>query len=276
MTRYTNKGLMKYARQMLEYKAVYWYGVKGAIASESLYLAKRKQYPDQYNKWSKESFVKQYGKKAMDCSGLPESYLGSQKIDANGYVLDPYQASVIVPAYDWSANTTIEKCKEKGNISDMPEIEGLILWKDGHVGLYDGMDENGVRWCIEMRGHMYGCVRTKVSDRGFKMWGKHPAIEYIKDDPQPAPAPVGKGISLPEIKKGDKNDSVTLMQLLLNDLGFRDQNGDLLALDGSDGGKSTYSLNSFKKANGMAQDSICTEATWDKLLHKRFKEYPKK
>lgn len=278
MPKFTNKGLMAYARCMCDYNTPYWYGVKGFICSEALYKQKKAQYPSQYPpvKWTEESFRKQFGKKGHDCSGLPEGYLMSPCIDANGICTDPMKPSVYNSKYDWSANTMIERCKEKGDISTMPEIEGLVLWKEGHVALYDGKDSNGVRWCIEAKGHAFGTVRSKVSERGFKKWGKLPEVEYITDEPQPSPSPIEVGISLPTIQKGDKNDQVTLLQLLLNDLGFRDQNGDLLVIDGSAGGKTIYALNAFKKSVKMQADSICDEATWSAILHKRFKEYPKK
>ena len=271
MARYTNKGLMAYARSMLDYKSPYWYGVKGQIGSESLYEQKRKQFPAQYppQKWTKDSFVAQYGKKCHDCSGLIEGYLGSKEIDSLGYAVNPLEASRIMPEYDWSANTTIEKCKEKGDISTLPEIEGLILWKDGHVAVYD---LGG--WCIEERGHSFGTVRTKVSERGFKMWGKHPAIEYesnVKPDPKPA-----SGLTLPELKKGVKCDEVTLFQMCMNDLGYRDASGNLLEIDGSFGGKSESVCIQFERDNYLTANGIVSEAVWAKILHKRFKTYPKK
>ena len=274
MAKYTNKGLIKFARQMCEYNAPYWYGTLGNYpANEALFRQKQAQYPSNYppKKWTKASFEAQYGKKVADCAGLIKAYLMSPCIDADGYVTDFLKASVYNSKYDFSANMFIQNCSETGDINTIPEEEGLIVWKDGHVGIYEGKG-----YLIEERGHAFGCVRSKLADRPFVKWGRLSMIEYVKDDPHPAPSPVGKGISLPGIKKGDKNDQVTLLQLLLNDLGYRDQNGDLLVIDGSAGGKTIYSLNAFKKANGMAKDSVCTEATWDKLLHKRFKEYPKK
>lgn len=273
MTKFTNVGMMKYARAMCDYNAPYWFGVKGFICSEALYQEKKKQYPDQYppKKWTYNSFAVQFGKKGMDCSGLPASYFMSPCIDANGICTDPLKPSVYNAKYDLSANALINKCKEKGDISTMPEIEGLVLWKEGHVALYDG---NG--YCIEAKGHAYGTVRSKVSERGFKMWGKHPDVEYISDPaPSPSPAPSGS-LSMPTLKKGDKKDEVTLFQMCMNDLGYKDQDGKALVIDGSMGGRSIYVLNLFKADNGLPVNSICDDATWSAILHKRFKEYPKK
>lgn len=43
----------------------------------------------------------------------------------------------------------------------------------GHVGIYAGKGE-----VIEARGHEYGVVVTKLSERPWKNWGKCPFIEY--------------------------------------------------------------------------------------------------
>lgn len=272
MAKFTNKGLMVYARAMCDYNAPYWFGVKGFICSEALYKQKKAQYPSQYppQKWTEESFRVQYGKKGMDCSGLPASYLMSPCIDANGICTDPLKPSVYNAKYDLSANALIEKCKEKGDISTLPEIEGLILWKDGHVALYDG---NG--YCIEAKGHAFGTVRSKVSERGFKKWGKHPDIEYISE-PVPTPTPSTGGLTLPELKRGTKCDEVTLFQLCMNDLGYKDANGKPLEIDGSFGGKSESVCIQFERDNGLLADGIVSDRVWQKILHKRFKTYPTK
>ena len=267
MTKFTNKGLMRFARQMCDYNAPYWYGCYGQYpANEALYLAKKRQYPDQYNKWSKASFEAQYGKKVADCAGLIKAYLMSPCIDSNGYVTDFLKASVFNSNYDWSANMMIQHCTETGDIKTIPEEEGIIVWKDGHVGLYD---KNG--YVIEERSHAFGCVRTKLADRPFVKWGRLSVIEYVKDPtPSPSPAPSGS-ISMPTLKKGDKKDEVTLFQMCMNDLGYKDQDRKPLVIDGSMGGRSVYVLNLFKADNGLPVNGICDDATWQKILHKRYK-----
>ena len=271
MAKYTNKGLIAYARAMLEYHSPYWYGTYGQIASEALYKEKKRQYSAQYSKWSKESFSSQYGMKVHDCAGLIKGYLMSPCIDANGIVTDPLKPSVYNDQYDWSANMMIQHCSETGDIKTIPEEEGLIVWKDGHVGLYD---KNG--YVIEERGHSYGTVRTRLADRPFVKWGRLSVIEYVKDPaPSPTPAPSGS-ISMPTLKKGDKKDEVTLFQICMNDLGYKDQDRQYLEVDGSMGGRSVYVLNLFKADNCLPVNGICDDATWQKILHKRYKEYPKK
>ena len=255
MPRFTNKGMMGYARYMCDYNSPYWFGVKGFICSEALYLEKKRQYPSMYppKKWTEESFRVQYGKKGHDCSGLPAGYLMSPCIDDGGICTDPLKPSKYNPRYDISANDLIERCKEKGDISTLPEIEGLILWREGHVALYDGKG-----YCIEARGHAYGTVRSKVSERGFKMWGKHPDIEYISEDPQPKKRyckPIAEVLT-----KGDQGTAVKVLQSCLNLQGYS------LSVDGHYGNKTDEAVRDFQSKNKIKNAGTVGVRTWDKII----------
>ena len=59
-------------------------------------------------------------------------------------------------------------------IDSLPEIPGLLLFKEGHVGVYIGNGE-----AIEARGRNFGVVKTKIKDRDWIMWGKLDWIDYI-------------------------------------------------------------------------------------------------
>ena len=93
MPKFTNIGLVEYADAMYDYGSPYWYGTFGNIASEELYQAKKKQYREQYEKWSKYSFETQYGLKVHDCIGLIKGYLMNPTIDENGHVQNPLAPS---------------------------------------------------------------------------------------------------------------------------------------------------------------------------------------
>ena len=266
MAKYTNKGLIKYARAMCEYNSPYWYATYGNFpADEKLYQEKKRQYPSQYEKWPKSSFVCQYGLKVHDCSGLIKGYLMSPCIDADGYVTDPLAPSVYNSKYDWSANIMIKHCSETGDISTIPNEEGLIVWKDGHVGIYDG---DG--YVIEERGHSYGTVRTKLSDRPFVKWGRLECIEYIKDDPQPSEYAM-VDMQMPTLHLGDHCNEVSLLQTLLNVLGFRDDSGSKLKVDGDYGQKTFESVCRMQEAWNLGPDGTVGVGTWNALLHYWYK-----
>lgn len=261
---YTNTGLVDYAKAQLGNP--YWYGTYGQIGSAGVYASCKKMYPLQYppKKWTEESFRIQYGKKVHDCSGLIKGYLMTPDADKN-----PYAPAVYNPKYDWSANTTIEKCTEQGTIGTMPEVQGLIVWKNNHVGVYIGNGE-----VIEAKGHAYGVVKTKLKETGWLRWGKHPAIKYIsipKPDPEPTPSQEFCNVQMPVLRKGDKKDEVTLLQVLLNALDIKGKNGEALEVDGSFGGNTDYAVQEFQRRNGLKVDGIVGEATWKALFKKRYK-----
>lgn len=234
----TNAGLVEYCKAQLGNP--YWYGTYGQTASESLYQGKKKQYPQYY---TATDFPKQYGKRVHDCSGLIKGYLMSDSPTAN----PKYNK-----AYDYSANGTRAACTEKGDIGSMPDLPGVLVFRDGHVGVYIGNGE-----VIEARGHSYGVVKTKLSSRGWKWWGKHPAIVYGES---------GVDVRLPQVSKGCKSGYVRSVQVLLNALGFVDQNGETLVFDGSFGGRTDFAVKAFQTSRGLSSDGFVGAKTWKALL----------
>lgn len=159
----TNTGLKDYCIKMLGLP--YWYGTYGQTSSKQLYYSKRRQYPNQYQWACPDS---QLGKRVHDCVGLIKGYLWSETPSSK----PKYKSS-----QDVSANGMYDVCKIKGNINTMPDEVGILVFMDGHVGVYIG---NG--YVIEARGHAYGVVKTKLAGRGWKRWGKCPWIKYNKTD----------------------------------------------------------------------------------------------
>lgn len=260
MMEYTNTGLVEYAKRMIGLP--YWYGTFGQIGSEALYKEKRAQYPSQYDKWDKSTFTSQYGKKVQDCSGLIKAYLMTP--DNNpGY---PYNPAVYNSKWDWSANGTIEHCEDVGDISKLPEIPGLILWKNNHVGIYLGGGE-----VIEAKGHAYGVIYSRLSDTKWVKYGKHPAIKYEKDV-EPTPAPVdGVDVRMRILRKGDKTNQVSLLQMMLRDLDYLGKDGNRLAIDKSFGGNTEYAVKNFQKDHGLESDGVVGYNTWRTLVNVAYK-----
>ena len=112
-------------------------------------------------------YKSQLGFRVHDCVGLIKGYLWSANEDS----APKYNA-----AQDVSANGMLNRCKEQGKISTLPEIPGVLVFMDGHVGIYAG---NGK--VIEARGFNYGVVETRLSERSWKNWGKCPWIQYPTD-----------------------------------------------------------------------------------------------
>lgn len=155
----TNLGLVQYCKNQLGLP--YWWGTFGQIASQSLYEQKKAQYPNQY---TANDFKSQFGLRVHDCVGLIKGYLWT--IDG---VLT-YNASQDKDVSGMKAN-----CSDSGTINTIPEIPGVLVFMSGHVGVYigDGM-------VIEAKGHKFGVVQTKLSERPWTHWGKLKWIDYYE------------------------------------------------------------------------------------------------
>lgn len=162
MANKTAAGLVSYAKAQLG--KPYWYGTFGNKATQSLLTSKTKQYPSHYTSDRMAKYKSQIGQRVHDCVGLIKGYLWSE----NATATPKYNAS-----QDVSANGMLSRCKEKGKISTIPEIPGVLVFMPGHVGVYIG---NGK--VIEARGFAFGVVETRLSARAWTSWGKCPWIVY--------------------------------------------------------------------------------------------------
>lgn len=173
---FTNTSLVEYARAQLG--RPYWYGTVGDICSPELWTAKKKMYASYYSdaRYEKAKARGDMGKKVHDCSGLIKGYLMSPS---------PDMAAKYVSKYDLSANGFHSNAQGgiTGPISSIPEIPGLAVWKNNHIGIYIG---NGK--VIEAKGFDYGVVESDLAGSAFKEWFKLPFIEYGSDSAAPAPA----------------------------------------------------------------------------------------
>ena len=159
----------------------YVWGTYGHVLTRSYYEAKLAQYPEGVGNYADFILANWLGKRTADCVGLVKGYCW----------FDPEAQSIGYAANgmpDIATEQMIEWCDEKGSISTMPEIPGLLLWMDGHVGIYIG---DG--YAIEAMGTRYGVVKTQVAGRGWVKWGKIPCIEYIEETEETEPTEAGVG-----------------------------------------------------------------------------------
>lgn len=243
----------------------YIYGTWGQVLTEAILMSKAALYPDHLSPARVEYAKKHYlGKRTDDCHGGIKNLLWLPT-GAN------YDGTPIYdPKTDINADEAFRRAKVKGPISTIPKVRGICVRYPGHVGvLTDPL--NGI--VCEFRGFDFGCVRTKLSARRWTDWYEHPYFSY-ETKPIPTPTPEPKGdtcmIEMPVVKKGYKDKSgeqtVKTLQRQLNALGFRDQDGKELVIDGSAGGRTIYSLTSAQKKWGLKADGICGEKTWSRVL----------
>ncbi len=243
----TNNGLVEYAKAQLG--KPYYYGSYGQLGTKSFYEQKKRQYPNNYNFTYKASAATQ---KVHDCVGLIKGYLWC---DSPSDTTPVYNSS-----QDKSANGMYNACKTKGAISSMPDVAGVLVFMDGHVGVYIGNGE-----VIEARGYSYGVVKTKLANRAWKNWGYCPYITY--EEEKPASTTTMVSIELPQLSKGMKVPEVETLQHMLLARGYKMVNNNkTYGVDGSFGGATYNAVNNFKKAKGLPTNGIVDKATWSALL----------
>ena len=79
---------------------------------------------------------------------------------------------------DISADAMYENAEEKGTIETVPEIPGLAVWQEGHIGVDIGNGE-----VVQAASTRDGVIRSKLEDTAWTHWLKVPYIEY-REEPE--------------------------------------------------------------------------------------------
>lgn len=171
-----NLDLAAYAVQAWENNWGYVWGTYGNVLTRTLFDYKKQQYPDGVGNYA--DFIESHwlGRCTADCIGLIKGY---GWLDTDSMTIG--YATNGMP--DYGADQMYQACKnagtlntDYGDISTMPEIPGLMLWKSGHAGVYIGGG-----YAVEAMGTQKGVVKTEVSGRGWRGWGKLPYINYLEE-----------------------------------------------------------------------------------------------
>jgi peptidoglycan hydrolase-like protein with peptidoglycan-binding domain len=261
-TPFTNEHFAAFCEKMLGQP--YWYGCVVYKCSESLRSRKAAQYPSHYSTSRTARYRSDVAAKKVcaDCIGAAKGYSWTnggvgvfESIGTDKPLTNKYGAN---GCPDKSANGMFAYAKSKGTawgtIGTLPEIVGLALHKDGHVGYYVG---NG--YAVEWRGFTYGCVRTKVSGRGWQYWYRLPFIHYESASApvQDAPAdPSVRKLSYTPGKAMPRGEDVRALQLDLNALGYA-----CGTADGIFGPKTSAAVVAFQRDHGLEVDGIVGKQT---------------
>ncbi len=172
----TAKGLVEYVKKCMHTPHVYLWDGNGEILTDEVLDRLISKYKDWYTeeRIAVRRSLCNRNIRGWDCIGLIKSYVWNDYWQGN---TDYYTAES-----DFCTRTLIEQDLEKGHISTLPEIPGLVLWKKGHVGVYIG--NNQVIECTirnpktgkpELIG---GIIQTNINDLDWEVWLKYPGIQY--------------------------------------------------------------------------------------------------
>ncbi len=242
--------------------------------TKNLLDRKAKQYPSHYSSSRMARYKDDIAKKkvAADCIGGAKGYAWSgggkgvlEAIGTDKTFSSKYSAN---GCPDQGANSMFAYAKSKGmdwgSISTLPNIVGLALHKDGHVGYTVG-DGYAVEW----RGFSYGCVKTRIAGRGWTHWYKLPFIDYDGENSVTLPAgnptdiPVNNALGNRLLKRGMKGSDVKVMQELLLQLGYA------LPKYGADsdfGAETEKAVKAFQKDAGLEEDGKYGDKTHAALM----------
>ena len=158
--------LVTYAVHAWESGWGYVWGTYGNVLTESLLAYKVSQYPDGVGNHEDIIRANWLGGRTTDCVGLIKGY---------GW-LSPETMTIDYGTHgmpDIGANQMYYTARESGPISTMPDIPGLAVWHEGHIGVYIGGGH-----VIEAMGTKNGVVKTELAKRNWTHWLKIPYINY--------------------------------------------------------------------------------------------------
>ena len=246
----------------------YWYGAVVYKCTESLRARKAKQYPSHYGSSRTSRYRDDIAKKKVcaDCVGGCKGYAWTN--GGQGVVEAIGTDKAITSKYggggcpDKSANGMFTWAKSKGmewgTIDTIPEIVGLAVRFDGHVGYYVG---NG--YVVEWRGFSYGCQKTRLKDRKWTHWYKLPFIDYNDEAGAIAPPDVSVPLGSRLLKRGMAGADVKAMQELLLQLGYKLPK---YGTDGDFGAETEKAVLAFQKDEGLEQDGKYGDLTHAALM----------
>lgn len=164
-----NLDLVKWAQMAYDNKWGYVWGSRGNVLTAN--ELKRLEKTFGANVTDKEDYIKSHwlGRRTSDCVGLIKGYgwydetSGTIKYGTNGMK-------------DVTADGMFNAAVEKGPISTMPDIPGIAVWHQGHIGVYIG---NG--YVIHAANTYDGVIKTPITSSGWTHWLKVPYINYIEE-----------------------------------------------------------------------------------------------
>ena len=155
-----NLDLVKWAQMAYDNKWGYVWGSHGNVLTANELKRLEKTFGSHVT--DKEEYIKSHwlGRRTSDCVGLIKGYgwydetSGTIKYGTNGMK-------------DVTADGMFNAAVEKGTINTMPDIPGIAVWHQGHIGVYIG---NG--YVIHAANTYDGVIKTPITSSGWTQWLK--------------------------------------------------------------------------------------------------------
>lgn len=185
--KYTNLHFVEFLKAMVGQP--YWYGTCVYKCTTSTLKSKTNQYPSHYGSERTAKYKAQIAAKMVsaDCVGLGKGYnwtYGGEGVIESIGTDKTFKSKYGNNCPDKSANGMFTYAKSKGlkygKIATIPEVPGLAVRKDGHVGYYIGNGE-----VVEAYGFSKGIIITKLKSRPWTDWYEFPGIKYVSGDYKP-------------------------------------------------------------------------------------------
>lgn len=164
-----NLDLVKWAQMAYDNKWGYVWGSHGNVLTANELKRLEKTFGSHVT--DKEEYIKSHwlGRRTSDCVGLIKGY--GWYDEASGII--KYGTNEMK---DVTADGMFNAAVEKGPISTMPDIPGIVVWHQGHIGVYIG---NG--YVIHAANTYDGVIKTPITSSGWTHWLKVPYINYIEE-----------------------------------------------------------------------------------------------
>lgn len=164
-----NLDLVKWAQMAYDNKWGYVWSSHGNVLTANELKRLEKTFGSHVT--DKEEYIKSHwlGRRTSDCVGLIKGY--GWYDETSGII--KYGTNEMK---DVTADGMFNAAVEKGPISTMPDIPGIAVWHQGHIGVYIG---NG--YVIHAANTYDGVIKTPITSSGWTHWLKVPYINYIEE-----------------------------------------------------------------------------------------------
>lgn len=163
--------------------------------------------------------------------------------------------------------------KKAGLTTSTPSVGDVIFLNSAkHVGIVKEIKDGKVFTSEGNSNNMVRTVAYKLGDSHIYAYG-HPdwaAVPEPTPAPTPTPPPDPDTVEIPMkvlIPNKSTGGCVKTFQRIMRELGYKDQNGKLIGVDGDYGNKSVYVCKTFQQRTGIPVTGTVDYTTWLHVLN---------